>query len=180
MNRFLSDPGTACFWCKLCISEKLFPDVFHYLPRMNRFLSDPGTACFWCKLFVSEKSFPGELLYIIPPFFLGNYILAGCYTDNSNRAIPDTGITFSGSSAIEDCAYIANSNGYRAFGVQNGGECYTGPRAHETYDVHGKAPASECSNGLGGVWRNDVYLIGRLDTLRLCESRYTVNSKGLN
>jgi len=47
--------------------------------------------------------------------------------------------------------------GFKAFGIQNGGECWTGPNAEKNYKIHGIA--TNCENGKGGSWANDVYFI---------------------
>ena len=92
---------------------------------------------------------------------IAQYSHAGCFKDKwwHWRAIPYSGHKFSGSDAIQSCANITVKNGYKAFGVQYGGECFTGPNAHETYGKYGKANAGDCKDGLGGKLRNDVYLI---------------------
>ena len=56
------------------------------------------------------------------------------------------------------------ANGYLAFGVQDGGECYTGPKAHETFNKYGQAKDSDCKNGVGGWYRNNIYSVGTSDT----------------
>ncbi|KAK3717331.1 hypothetical protein QZH41_011576 [Actinostola sp. cb2023] len=48
------------------------------------------------------------------------------------------------------------NKGYTTFGVQNGGECWSGAEAGRTYSKLGKAKHN-CRNGLGGAWANDVY-----------------------
>ena len=92
---------------------------------------------------------------------LAKYRHVGCFVDKPQRAIPYSGKTFSGSNAIPQCAAIAASKCNLAFGVQYGGECFTGPRAHLTYDVYGKARDSDCRDGLGGSWRNNIYFLGK-------------------
>merc|ERR1711951_349315 len=46
---------------------------------------------------------------------------------------------------------------FKAFGIQNGHEGWSGVRAEKTYNKHGKS--SKCMNGMGGGWSNDVYII---------------------
>ena len=93
---------------------------------------------------------------------LARYTNIGCFVDKALRAISYSGITFKGPDAIQQCAEIAASYGFKAFGVQYGGQCFTGPEAHVTYAKYGKASDSDCRNGLGGAWRNNVYFIGKL------------------
>ena len=59
--------------------------------------------------------------------------------------------------AVRDCARQARKRGYRLFAVQNGGECFIGPRAKITYKKYG--PSKRCRGGKGGPWANDVYII---------------------
>ena len=47
--------------------------------------------------------------------------------------------------------------GYSVFGVQYAGECWSGPLAHVTYKKYGTA--TNCVNGTGGFWAQDVYRI---------------------
>ena len=90
-----------------------------------------------------------------------NYQLVGCFKDRiwPFRAIPYSVKTFSGSVAVQKCGEIAVANRYQAFGVQNGGECYTGPKAHETFNKYGQAKDSDCKNGVGGWYRNNIYSV---------------------
>jgi hypothetical protein len=58
--------------------------------------------------------------------------------------------------------------GYKAFGVRNNGECWSGLNAMSTYARYGDD--SSCLNGIGGVKANDVYLwdrkfIGKFSTI---------------
>lgn len=59
--------------------------------------------------------------------------------------------------AVRDCARQARKRGYRLFAVQNGGECFMGPRAKITYKKYG--PSKRCRGGKGGPWANNVYII---------------------
>ena len=96
----------------------------------------------------------------------------GCFKDTSRRAIPQLdgkspllkGNYQRRKTAIEKCAYTAIRYGYAVFGVQNGGQCFSGPRAHRTYAKYGRS--NRCRNGKGGPWANDVYrVIGIRQTL---------------
>ena len=89
----------------------------------------------------------------------------GCYRDTARRAIPQ----MDGRSrlvrgnykrrryAIDLCALVAASKGYKMFAVQDGGWCATGPRAHLTFRRYGKS--NRCRNGKGGPWANDAYRV---------------------
>ena len=57
------------------------------------------------------------------------------------------------------CFSLAAARGYRAFAVQYGGECFSGPMAHRTYSKYGRTRG--CRGGKGGSWANDVYFIIR-------------------
>jgi len=76
----------------------------------------------------------------------------GCFRDNHNRAIAG-GIRFRGS--VAQCEKYARDHHWQNFAVQYGGECFTGPHAHDTYAKYGHA--GNCKDGKGGGWANDVY-----------------------
>ena len=63
----------------------------------------------------------------------------------------------SSNNAIAECHSIASGADYQVFGVQHQTACFTGPDAHTTYDKNGSA--SNCINGKGGSYANDVYRI---------------------
>ncbi|CAB4002275.1 Hypothetical predicted protein, partial [Paramuricea clavata] len=89
---------------------------------------------------------------------------SGCYKDTESRALPSlegsdpdlTGFYKQRQEPITKCAAIARSRGYQLFAIQNGGMCLSGPKAHETYKIHGLA--RNCKDGKGGEWANDVYI----------------------
>ena len=66
--------------------------------------------------------------------------------------------------AIMACFHLAARRGYRAFGVQNGGECFSGPLAHRTYNRYG--PSNRYKNGNAGSWDKNVYFIIKRSKLR--------------
>lgn len=80
------------------------------------------------------------------------YCLIGCYGDRRDRALRVYLGTFNN---VYKCAEKAKEKGYKAFGLQNGGECWSGANAHKGFSKHGKA--SNCADGLGGPWANSVY-----------------------
>ena len=94
------------------------------------------------------------------------YRSVGCWKDTGNRAIPTLEgkdpVRLKGSyqrrpDAVKMCYEAAKARGYHVFAVQNGGWC-AGMRGSTRYQKYGKA--SNCRNGKGGAWANDVYLIG--------------------
>ena len=93
------------------------------------------------------------------------YTSLGCWKDTGHRAVP----TLEGTDpllkggytvrefAIEKCYKVAKSRGFHIFAVQHGGWC-AGMVGSERYKKYGKA--TNCKNGKGGAWANDVYQIG--------------------
>ena len=75
--------------------------------------------------------------------------------------------------AVRDCARQARKRGYRVFAVQNGGECFMGPRAKITYKRYG--PSKKCRGGKGAPWANDVYKIIIKGMFRSFVPRYFCN-----
>ena len=88
----------------------------------------------------------------------------GCWKDTRNRAIPhlertDPGITGNyqkRKDAITKCMQVAKERGMAIFAVQNGGRC-AGDNVLSGYKKYGRA--SNCKDGKGGSWANDVYRI---------------------
>lgn len=60
--------------------------------------------------------------------------------------------------AVSKCGNLVSLKGYYAFGLQNGGECWSGPEAHMTYARLGTTDV--CKDGRGGGFAHDVYFIG--------------------
>ena len=80
----------------------------------------------------------------------------GCFGDSKERALPKFLGSFIGSGdAIERCYLKARREGYDMFSVQNGGECWSGYKAEETYDKYGRS--YDCYHGKGGIFASDVY-----------------------
>ncbi|XP_063690486.1 uncharacterized protein LOC134823063 [Bolinopsis microptera] len=84
----------------------------------------------------------------------------GCWNDNSRRAIAG-GIRFNSANPIETCYNFAKEKGYSVFAVQYNTECFTAEDAHEieTYKKYGRA--TNCEDGKGGSWAQNVYLVTR-------------------
>ncbi|EDO50076.1 predicted protein [Nematostella vectensis] len=82
----------------------------------------------------------------------------GCFSDKPERAmgkmIQDLR---SHRDPIGRCSELAVKQGYQVFGVQDGGQCFFGPKAHITYDKYGTS--KQCKDLKGGKWANDVYEI---------------------
>ena len=87
-------------------------------------------------------------LYTLPQ---AEYVYQGCYNDKGSRAIPNRQTNVN---SVSQCANIASSKGESVFGVQYGGQCFTGT------DLT-KAKQYGRNNGncgtLGGSWTNQVY-----------------------
>lgn len=89
----------------------------------------------------------------------------GCFKDKPRRAAGSMVANLRGLKfAVRDCARQARKRGYRLFAVQNGGECWMGPRAKITYKKYGAS--RRCRGGKGGPWANDVYIIIVKGTVR--------------
>nr|XP_039248870.1 uncharacterized protein LOC120326615 [Styela clava] len=104
------------------------------------------------------------------------YQYIGCFKDTRNRAIPQADGRFNTlrdtykrrKDAVQKCAMVASSLGFKAFAVQNGGWCATGKNAHLTYSKYG--PSSNCQkDGRGGSWANAVYSINGWKPIRLTD-----------
>ena len=94
----------------------------------------------------------------------------GCFKDTSRRAIPQLegksrflrGNYKKRKFPIRKCVLEAVRRGYKAIGVQDGGQCFSGPRAPRTFAKYGRS--NRCRGGKGGSWANDIYRIsGRQD-----------------
>ena len=79
----------------------------------------------------------------------------GCYNDRRIRAMSKYMKKGNGNAA--NCFKAITAKGYKAFGIQYGGECWSGPNAHSTYAKYGSSP--KCKNHKGGTWANDVFLV---------------------
>ena len=81
----------------------------------------------------------------------------GCWTDKPNRAISGEHTNFYTSTVVDDCHDLVKARGNSVFAVQAKNQCFTAPDAESTYKKYG--PATNCQDGVGGVWANDVYEI---------------------
>lgn len=83
----------------------------------------------------------------------GNYEFVGCWADRGERAIPNyTGDV----SSADACRARAEAAGHDVFGLQYGGQCFTG-KLDTQFNKYGKGPAAECNSPLGGTWTNMVF-----------------------
>ena len=90
----------------------------------------------------------------------------GCFEDKTERALPTlegldsllVGSYLQRAGAVRLCAEAAYRRGFQVFAVQNGGQCFSGPEAHVTYDKYGSSIGCH-ENGRGGPWANEVYEI---------------------
>ncbi|XP_028392974.1 uncharacterized protein LOC114517441 isoform X2 [Dendronephthya gigantea] len=84
----------------------------------------------------------------------------GCFHDTQSRALP-VHFDVSANNAVAQCQAKAHAAGYEVFGIQSPALCFTGPRAHLTYNQYGEA--GNCVDGKGGGWSNTVYRIRKAD-----------------
>ena len=93
---------------------------------------------------------------IDPPNKVGNYSKKGCFRDNGNRAIPN----YRGNTNnYDDCMNLAVNNDNTVFGMQNGGECWTGDSNYDS-EKYGALSEYNCiqdGKAFGGAWTQFVY-----------------------
>ena len=112
------------------------------------------------------------------------YESVGCFEDSSPRAIesvdgkshhnfPSPSLLNNDyktrQQTIQKCAVFAMLQGYKMFGIQDGGMCVTSPTAHKTYNKYGES--QDCKNGgKGGLLANQVYRFpGRKGKFLFCD-----------
>lgn len=59
--------------------------------------------------------------------------------------------------AVDKCALVTKSRGWKVFAIQDGGWCASSSIAHLTYNKY--STADNCVGGKGGMFANDVYII---------------------
>ena len=69
---------------------------------------------------------------------------------------------FSDPNIVNVCSQKASAGGFSLFGVEAGGQCFSGANAEVTIRKHGKAPYGDCTNGAGANFRMSVYKFGKL------------------
>ena len=101
----------------------------------------------WCHVLITAKGWTNVHIRSV-----------GCFKDKPRRAVGSMVANLRGLKfVVRDCARQARKRGYRLFAVQNGGECWMGPRAKLTYKKYGTS--KRCRGGKGGPWANNVYVI---------------------
>ena len=80
----------------------------------------------------------------------------GCWKDTADRAISG-GFEHFGTRTVENCHDLAATRGNSVFAVQATVHCFTAADAEATYQKYGQS--TDCYNGVGGPWANDVYKI---------------------
>ena len=96
------------------------------------------------------------------------YLSLGCFVDDANThaliSMENGNATFldvpyrTRDKAVMKCALEAAKNDYKAFALQNGGECFSGSAALSRYAMYGDAHCPD--GGKGGPLINEVYLLG--------------------
>lgn len=103
----------------------------------------------------------------------GFYSSLGCFRDDDqDRAVPTMEGThqllkesfLTRKDAVEKCAEVTRSRGWKVFAVQDGGWCASSPTAHLTYNKYGTA--INCVDGKGGMFANDVYIINGKNSVK--------------
>jgi len=104
------------------------------------------------------------IVILLPAIADTGYTHLGCWRDTGNRAVPQldgSDARLKGSysrraDAINKCYQVAKERKLVLFAVQDGGWC-AGSSNLNGYKKYGKA--TNCKNGKGGGWANDVYRI---------------------
>lgn len=94
----------------------------------------------------------------------------GCFKDKRNqRALPVLlksfrklinwhNVTASFMAVIRACASVTQQHGFRYFGIQDYGECWSGKNGDLSYKRHGKSyKCNGLAHGVGLAWTNFVY-----------------------
>ena len=98
--------------------------------------------------------------------FVGTTVFqpVGCYNDRRKpRPLPELLLNFKNSandwasfnSTIMKCALLAKAKKYKYFGMQEFGQCWSGPSAESSFAKDGKS--LQCSNGVGKIGAIFVY-----------------------
>jgi hypothetical protein len=81
----------------------------------------------------------------------------GCWSDKENDRAIKGGLESYNTDPIEKCHKLAVQKGYTVFAVQYNIQCFTAADAESTYKKYGDA--TNCKNGVGGSYAQDVYKI---------------------
>ena len=107
-----------------------------------------------------------QLINFISHAVATKYVPIGCFKDKMKhpRPLPDLIKNFRGhldwknlNKTIDACAKEAENKGYLYFGLQFYGECWSGPKAHLTYDRDGSS--KNCILHVGKQRANFVYML---------------------
>lgn len=82
---------------------------------------------------------------------------------------------FSDPNIVNVCSQKASARGFSVFGVEAGGQCFSGANAGVTFRKHGQAPDEDCINGEGASFRMSVYKFGKLSFSFQDINTFTVN-----
>ena len=66
-------------------------------------------------------------------------------------------MSFHASTIVDNCHDLAAERGNSVFAVQAKTQCFTAADAERTFHKYGRS--TNCRDGSGGVWANDVYKI---------------------
>jgi hypothetical protein len=91
---------------------------------------------------------------ISPQISSGEYKYKGCFRDTGMRAIPNMQKNVK---SIDECEKIAEKNKESVFGVQDGGQCFTGSNEKNAYQYGQVFNGDECGP-MGNAWTNQVYV----------------------
>lgn len=89
-------------------------------------------------------------------------VYQGCYTDDSNRALPAALMT--SGATVESCAQAAFNAGYRYAGLQWYGQCFGGNTIGYMQDSENQCNTPCDANSAqmcGGAWHNSIWSTGR-------------------
>ncbi|XP_068697054.1 uncharacterized protein [Montipora foliosa] len=92
------------------------------------------------------------------------YTSLGCFIDQNGNRIMATTLhqDFNDPNIVKDCSQRASAAGFSVFGVEAGGQCFSGVNAGLSFKKHGQAPDEDCINGEGANFRMSVYKFGTL------------------
>ena len=92
------------------------------------------------------------------------FVYKGCWGDSGDRAISN----YSGQvTSADQCYTIAKQNNASVFGLQFGGQCFTG--TNKDWNRFGKRDDASCGP-LGSAWTNQVYTIGSSSASSQCSN----------
>ena len=95
-------------------------------------------------------------------YFTVLYNFVGCFIDQNADRIMSIYLhaDYNDPNIVKVCSQKASARGFSVFGVEAGGQCFSGPNAGVTFKKHGQAPDGDCPNGEGASFRMSVYKFG--------------------